>query len=167
MSAKSEIKRRIRKFGKITFAEFIEIALYWPHGGYYSDREAGGAQGDYYTSPVVHPAFGSLLAVQLFQMWEEMGEPEPFTVLELGAGNGLLCRDIITYAKEMPGNFASAIRYICLDRRKPETWDARLPHTGRVLANGLPFKQLEGCILSNEYLDACLLYTSPSPRDRG
>ena len=154
MSAKSEIKRRIRKFGKITVAEFMEIALYWPHGGYYTDREAVGAQGDYYTSPVVHPAFGSLLAVQLFQMWEEMGGPKPFTVLELGAGNGLLCRDIITYAKEMPGNFASAIRYICLDRRKPETWEARLPHTGRVLANGLPFKQLEGCILSNEYLDA-------------
>ena len=154
MSAKSEIKRRIRKFGKITVAEFMEIALYWPHGGYYSDREAVGAQGDYYTSPVVHPAFGSLLAVQLFQMWEEMGRPKPFTVLELGAGNGLLCRDIITYAKEMPGNFASAIRYICLDRRKPETWEAKLPHTGRVLTNGLPFKQLEGCILSNEYLDA-------------
>ena len=83
-------------------------------------------------------------------MWEEMGEPEPFTVLELGAGNGILCRDIITYAKDIPGNFANAIRYICLDRRKPEACEAGLPHTGRVLANGLPFKQLEGCILSNE-----------------
>ena len=154
MSAESEVKRRIQKLGKITFAEFIEIALYWPHGGYYTDGEAVGTQGDYYTSPVAHPAFGALLAIQLFQMWQEMGAPEPFTVLELGAGNGLLCRDIITYAKEIPSKFAGAIRYICLDRRTTETLETGLPNTGRVLSDGLPFKRLEGCILSNEYLDA-------------
>ena len=80
MSPEFEIKRRIRERGKITYAEFIEISLYWPHGGYYSSQEPIGAQGDYYTSPVVHPAFGALITVQLFQMWREMGEPAHFTV---------------------------------------------------------------------------------------
>ena len=154
MSAESEVRRRIQERGKITFAEFIEIALYWPQGGYYSGREPVGAQGDYYTSPAVHPAFGALLAVQLFQMWREMGSPAVFTVLELGAGNGLLCRDITSYAKEMPRGFAVALRYLCLDRRSPETLEAGTTGTGRILSDGLPFKGLEGCILSNEYLDA-------------
>ncbi len=154
MSAESEVRRRIQERGKITFAEFIEIALYWPQGGYYSGREPVGAQGDYYTSPAVHPAFGALLAVQLFQMWREMGSPAVFTVLELGAGNGLLCRDITSYAKEMPRGFAVALRYLCLDRRSPETLEAGNTGTGRILSDGLPFKGLEGCILSNEYLDA-------------
>ena len=81
MSAESEVRRRIQERGKITFAEFIEIALYWPQGGYYSGREPVGAQGDYYTSPAVHPAFGALLAVQLFQMWREMGSPAVFTAV--------------------------------------------------------------------------------------
>ena len=154
MSAESEVKRRIQNRGMITIAEFIEVALYWPYGGYYTSGEAIGSQGDYYTSPVAHPAFGALLTVQLFQMWHELGRPTPFTVLELGAGNGLLCKDIITYANEMPEEFARAIRYICLDRRMPNVLEAELPNASRVLSDGLPFKRLVGCIISNEYLDA-------------
>jgi SAM-dependent MidA family methyltransferase len=157
MSAESEIRRRIQEHGehgKITFAEFLSVAMYWPHGGYYTGREPVGAQGDYYTSPAVHPAFGALLAVQLFQMWREMDCPSPFTVLELGAGNGLLCRDIAAYAKELPQEFAAALRYVCLDRRTPDPIEKEIPGTDRVMADGLPFQGIQGCILSNEYLDA-------------
>ena len=157
MSAESEVRRRIQQRGengRITFAEFMEIALYWPHGGYYTGREPVGAHGDYYTSPAVHPTFGALLAVQLFQMWHQLGRPVPFTVLELGAGNGLLCRDINAYATELPEEFAEGLRYMCLDRRLTESIETGTPRTSRVLADGLPFKGLTGCILSNEYLDA-------------
>ncbi|MCH7737781.1 MAG: SAM-dependent methyltransferase [Chloroflexi bacterium] len=157
MSAESEVRRRIQErgeSGKITFAEFMEVALYWPHGGYYMDREPIGADGDYYTSPAVHPSFGALLAVQLFQMWRGMDRPTPFTVLELGAGNGLLCRDINAYATGLPEGFAAALRYICLDRRATGLVESGTPGTNRVLADRLPFKGLTGCVLSNEYLDA-------------
>ena len=160
MSAESEVRRRIEEsgdhgeHGKITFAEFMEVALYWPHGGYYAGGEPVGAQGDYYTSPAVHPSFGALIAVQLFQMWRDMGRPSPFTVLELGAGNGLLCRDICSYAAGLPDGFAAALRYVCLDRRAAGPVESGLPGTSRVLADGSPFKGLTGCVLSNEYLDA-------------
>ena len=156
MSAESEIKRRIRERGtngKITFAEFMEVALYWPQGGYYARGEPVGAHGDYYTSPAVHPSFGALLAVQLFQMWHQLGCPKPLTVLELGAGNGLLCRDIRSYATELSERFAEALRYICLDRRPTMAYESGTARTSRVLADGSPFKGLTGCILSNEYLD--------------
>ena len=157
MSAESEVRRRIQergKNGKITFSEFMEIALYWPQGGYYTGREPVGAHGDYYTSPAVHPSFGALLAVQLLQMWRHMDRPTSFTVLELGAGNGLLCRDIGAYAAELPDGFAEALRYICSDRRPTMAVESGTPGTSRVLADGLPFNGLTGCILSNEYLDA-------------
>jgi hypothetical protein len=59
MSAEAEIRRRIRERGPITFAEFMELVLFWPQGGYYLQREPIGPSGDYYTSPLVHPAFGA------------------------------------------------------------------------------------------------------------
>ena len=92
--AESEVRRRIEERGFITFAEFMDLALYWPRGGYYSSGDPIGPGGDYYTSPQVHPVFATLLAVQLFQMWELLDRPDPFTVVELGAGNGLLGRDL-------------------------------------------------------------------------
>ena len=144
MRADSDVRRRIQEDGRITIAEFMEIALYWPHGGYYTGREPVGAQGDYYTSPAVHPSFGALLAVQLFQMWLSMGRPSPFTLLELGAGNGLLCRDICSYAAGLPDGFAAALSYICSDRRTVSPIESGTPGTSRVLADGLPFKGLTG-----------------------
>ncbi|HIL30682.1 MAG TPA: class I SAM-dependent methyltransferase [Dehalococcoidia bacterium] len=154
MNAEYEIRRRIDERGKITFAEFMDVALYWPQGGYYTGREPVGAQGDFYTSPAVHPAFGALLAVQLFQMWQHMGQPSTFPVCELGAGNGLLSRDITSYAAELPSGFSAALRYVCLEQRSVDSLESGISGTSRVLADGLPFKNLQGCIISNEYLDA-------------
>ena len=72
--------------------------------------------GDYYTSPAVHPAFGALLAVQLFRMWQLMEEPSDFTVVEMGAGNGLLADDILACADGISDEFARSMRYVCIDR---------------------------------------------------
>ena len=155
INAESEVRRRIQERGKITFAEFMKIALYWPQGGYYTGPERVGAVGgDYYTSPAVHPVFGALLAIHLYQMWQVMDCPTPFTVLEPGAGNGLLCRDIVAYAAGLLDGFAQSLRYICLDRRPTASLEHGLPGAGRVLADGVPFRGLQGCILSNEYMDA-------------
>ena len=168
MSAEGEIRRRIRERGPITFAEFMELALFWPQGGYYLQREPIGPSGDYYTSPLVHPAFGALLAVQLFQMWQLMGRPGPFTVVEMGAGNGLLCRDIVAYSNQVGARhavpllleFQKSLRYVCIDRRTMAGVERDLPRdrqgplVDRLAAAGLPLRQVRGCFLSNEFLDA-------------
>ena len=160
MSAEGEIHRRIRERGPITFAEFMELALFWPRGGYYLSPERVGASGDYYTSPLVHPAFGALLAVQLFQMWRLLGRPSPFTVVELGAGNGLLCRDLVAYSAHLPTTFHQSLRYLCLDLRAALGVEAaqpspsRPPVVARIAAAGVPLRGIRGCFLSNEYLDA-------------
>ncbi len=154
MNAETEMRHRIAAHGPITFAEFMEVALYHPDGGYYTAGERVGAAGDFYTSPSAHPAFGALLAVQLFQMWELLGRPAPFTVAEPGAGNGLLCRDILAAAAGLPDGFARNLRYVCLDRRGIIGYERGLPGVSRVASRDLPLRGMIGCILSNELLDA-------------
>ncbi|PKB78937.1 MAG: hypothetical protein BZY88_15910 [SAR202 cluster bacterium Io17-Chloro-G9] len=155
MNPEQEIRRRIASVGPITLAEFIEVALYWPQGGFYAGRDpVGGRNGDFYTSPLVHPAFGALLAVQLLQMWQIMERPAPFTVIEPGAGSGLLARDIVSFASGLPKGFADCLQYICLDRRVLRGMESGVANTHRVASPGLPVRPVQGCVLSNEFLDA-------------
>ena len=175
MSAEQEIRRRIAAEGQITFGEFMEVALYWPDGGYYaSPRNAGplrgggpeqpqsvqvseeraGASGDYFTSPLAHPAFGALVAVQLYQMWQVLDRPGVFTVLEPGAGDGLMCRDVLDYAGEISRNFRDSLRYICIDRGVRTGHEQGLKGAHRIVSNTPTVRGVVGCVLSNELLDA-------------
>jgi SAM-dependent MidA family methyltransferase len=154
MSAEAEIHRRIHQKGAITFAEFMDLALFWPEGGYYLSGEPFGASGDYYTSPMAHPAFGALLAVQLFQMWQLMGCPNSFHVMEMGAGNGLLSRDITSYSQRLPPEFQRSFRYVCQDRRVHSGEERGLPNASRIVSSGVPLRGVKGCFLSNEFLDS-------------
>ena len=157
--AESEVRRRIDERGAVTFAEFMDLALYWPRGGYYSSGDPISPSGDYYTSPQVHPVFATLLAFQLFQMWQLLDRPDPFTVVELGAGNGLLGRDLVACWENLPCKPPPSLRYVCLDRRagpglEDEAGNNRTAAVSRVAASGIPLQPFVGCILSNEYLDA-------------
>ena len=82
---KEAIVARIRSPGALTFRDFMDAALYPPQHGYYrSHREKMGREGDYLTSPEVSPIFGVLLGRQLREMWQGMGEPRRFDVVEAG-----------------------------------------------------------------------------------
>ena len=156
--AQSEIFRLIRKEGAITFARFMEIALYWPNGGYYRNSNPVGPKGDFYTAPGAHPAFGALLAIQIYQMWSLMGNPDKFWIIEVGAGSGLLCYDLLRYADYLPQDFQKTLNYLCLDLRPFPGVEENLPSTpdralDRLVATNLPLKPLEGCIVSNELFD--------------
>ena len=149
----SEIKGRIAKQGKITFAEFMEVALYHPEGGYYTTTSPFGDSGDYFTSPAAHPAFGALIAVQLNRMWQALGRPPSFFAVEMGAGNGLLARDIIDYVNRMPAGFAESLRYIALERYAIYDVAAygRIQH---IVTDGIPLDGIVGCLISNELVDS-------------
>lgn len=153
-NAEDEIRRRLSDKGRLTFAEFMEVALYHPGGGYYTSGERVGAAGDYYTSPSVHPAFGALLSVQLFQAWQLLGLPVPFIIVEAGAGNGLLSRDILASASDLPAPFRESLRYLCIDRRTSAGLETGSAGASRICSSGLPLRDLAGCVLSNELLDA-------------
>ena len=152
-AAEQAIRDRIRRQGKITFAEFMRLALYHPIGGYYTSAAPFGAAGDYYTSPAAHPAFGALLCVQFRHMWRLIGKPQHFTVVEMGAGNGILAHDVAAYAPRLSPEFARCLRYICIDRYAPVSAAAH-PSFDSLRAHGVPLRNVIGCLLSNELVDA-------------
>jgi len=159
------IRGLIRERGRIPFAEFMDRVLYHPQLGYYnSSREKIGPMGDFYTSPNVHPIFGHLIARQLHQMWEILGQPSPFNIVEMGAGKGLLCADILDYCQEHLPRFYDDIRYILAEKspvfeEKQRGLLAPFSAQGkaewvspRVLLSGE--KTITGCLLSNELVDS-------------
>ena len=151
-----QIRDAIQRDGPISFDRFMELALYSPVGGYYRSHTPIGPAGDYFTSPTAHPLFGTLLAAQLQQMWELLGKPSLFTVLEAAAGNGVLASDIMSAAQTTP-EFARALRYVALDYAAPANplpTSQNMPVFEGVAATGVPFRGLVGCILTNELLDA-------------
>lgn len=151
---------RIRTGGGITFRDYMAMALYHPGLGYYtSRRDKIGRSGDYFTSPETSRVFGVLIGRQLREMWEVIGRPAEFTVVEVGAGTGALSRDILGWALSHAPDFADALLYVIVEisaalaERQRETLESE-GFTGRVSwRDDLPGGST-GCILSNELLDA-------------
>jgi SAM-dependent MidA family methyltransferase len=132
----------------------MEIALYHPHG-YYGGGQGGQRGRDYFTSPGAHPAFGALLAVQVYQVWYLLGAPSPFWVIEEGAGDGLLAHDLLAFAPHLEERFHRSLHYLALERGRPPHPDpAREKGAQRVLTTSLPLRPFVGCLLANEVIDA-------------
>ena len=155
------IVRRIRDRGPLTVAAFMEMALYHPELGYYTraSRRTGRA-GDFYTSVDVGPQFGALLAAQLDEMrrLHAAAGASELDLVEVGAGNGQLARDVLDAAESAYPALHAAARLTLVETSpaarasQPETLGrhrARL-HAG---ATDLP-DRISGVILANELLDA-------------
>jgi SAM-dependent MidA family methyltransferase len=151
---KDRLIERIEREGPMTFAAFMEAALYDPTEGFYSrtgDREPAGEDGHFVTSPHVSPAFGDLLARQVAEAWDLLGKPEPYSVLELGAGDGLLASQMLTAIQVVP-DLAKALRYVAVERTAGaiDRLRARGLNVARSLVDVGP---ITGCVVANEVLD--------------
>lgn len=161
VSALPTIVSRIREQGPMTLAEFMEIALYDPEHGYYASRERrSGRGGDFFTSVDVGPLFGELLAVQFEEMWRvHLGGPARFDIVEAGAGDGRLSRDVLDAAAREYPDFYRAVRLWVSERSVPARRTAvgvtLAPHADRIAGSGadLP-SSVCGVIFANELLDA-------------
>jgi SAM-dependent MidA family methyltransferase len=157
------LAERIRRFGPITFAEYMREALYHPLYGYYSKAETI-RFADYYTSVDVHPIFGRLLARQFAEMWQHMGMPEKFVLVEAGSGVGRLARQILEFARAKLPDFYVALDYIAIERSQSrgEQLTGRLAdfiQEGKCLAAmEIPARIASGCIFSNELVDALAVH---------
>lgn len=154
------IADRIRTSGPISFAEFMEISLYHPEYGYYARaaRRTGRA-GDFFTSVDVGPIFGELLARQFGEMWRLLGGPgQPFDLVEAGASNGRLARDVLDSAQRADPEFYAALRLWLVEQSpaaraaQPETLG---PHAGLLKYSGATTPEgIHGVVFANELLDA-------------
>ena len=112
----AQLRAAIAARGPIPFREFMERALYDPAHGYYASGHARlGREGDYFTSVSVGPLFGALLARQFAELWERLGAPADFTLVEQGAHRGELTRDIYMALRRLAPECARATRSIIIE----------------------------------------------------
>lgn len=149
---------------RITFAEFMEMALYHPQWGYYSSPSSIiGPQGDFVTSPHMGHDFGEMLAEQFADMWQALGQPNPFTLVEMGAGQGLVAADVLGWLRSHHPHCFACLNYIVVEKSaalKAEQ-QKRLSHwqsqgvslSWQTLAD-IPTQSIVGCAFSNELVDA-------------
>ena len=164
------ISSEIIRNGPIPFVRFMELALYHPQFGYYmrqpdgADHERIGWSGDFYTSSDVHPILGRAIAAQARQMDELVGCPTPFTIVEAGAGKGLLARDCLAAIHAEQDGFASRVRYVLIER-SPAMRELQRQNLAHWLSkpglvtwveglDGLAPQSVTGLFFSNELIDA-------------
>jgi SAM-dependent MidA family methyltransferase len=158
----ARIHAEIGRDGPITFARFMELALYDPDGGYYRAETARpGRAGDFVTAPETHPIFGWTLARAVDEAWERLGRPDPFVLREYGAGTGTLALTVLAGLEATGSRLAGRLRYdpIEAEPRRLATIAARFDDAGRSAAlvgpdgaaGGGP---TEGVVIANEVLDA-------------
>ena len=112
----SLIRAEIEARGPVSFAWFMQQALYHPEHGYYSSgRCAIGRRGDYFTNVSVGPLFGDLLAAQFAEIWRRLGKPNKFIIVEQGAHHGDFARDVLESARKHWSDFFAALRYEILE----------------------------------------------------
>ncbi|MSO64814.1 MAG: class I SAM-dependent methyltransferase [Alphaproteobacteria bacterium] len=99
----------IRTSGPISVAQYMAEALGHPKWGYYMSRDPFGRRGDFITAPEVSQMFGEMIGLWCATVWELMGSPRPFRLVELGPGRGTLMADALRAAATMPV-FRAAVR---------------------------------------------------------
>jgi SAM-dependent MidA family methyltransferase len=156
----ARIHDEIEREGPITFARFMDLALYDPDGGYYRAEDSRpGRDGDFLTAPEAHPIFGAALVRAVADAWVRLGRPETFVLREFGAGTGTLALAIVDgLAREQP-DLAARLRYdpIEVEPRRIAAIESRLEAAGHreilvmPATSGAP---VAGFVLANEVLDA-------------
>jgi SAM-dependent MidA family methyltransferase len=165
----SVITSEIVSSGPIPFVRFMDLALYHPQFGYYmrppdTGTERIGWSGDFYTSSDVHPILGEALEKQAEQIDQLLGQPDPFTVVEMGPGKGLLAKHFLSACQSGSNSLRQRLRYVLIERspamqelqrRNLATW---LNRPGLVTwvegLDGLAPQSVTGLFLSNELIDA-------------
>jgi SAM-dependent MidA family methyltransferase len=106
------IRAQIERHGPVSFAWFMQRALYHPEHGYYSSgRCAIGRKGDYFTNVSVGPLFGQLLALQFLEIWDRLGKLIDFVIVEQGAHDGQFALDVLEFVQKRRPEFFDALRY--------------------------------------------------------
>ncbi len=156
---------------RVTFANFMDWALYEPNLGYYcAPRPKIGGAGDFVTASHFGADFGELLAKHFVSLWQSLGSPDQFQVVEMGAGQGLVAADVLAYLHRCfvqqpasdPGQFWQALKYVIVERSpilraEQQQILQRFAASSKLTWQTWPQiadESVVGCFFSNELIDA-------------
>lgn len=150
-----------RQGGRIPYSTFMDLSLYGPDGYYSAGKvQLGGEREHFLTSPEQSEFFGATIGNGLSHVWEAMGKPTRFDIVEIGAGGGALAFSLLGWMEKVHPDFYDAIQYTILERGKELTprQKERVGKTHKVnwvlgSAYDLPFKGVKGAFISNELPD--------------
>jgi NADH dehydrogenase [ubiquinone] 1 alpha subcomplex assembly factor 7 len=154
-----KLKQQIRRDGPLTIGGYVEACLRDPEFGYYRRQAAIGAAADFITAPEISQTFGELIGLWCVMVWQQMGEPAAFNLIEFGPGRGTLMRDALRAMRLRPAVLAAARvhlidtsaaliaqqRLALADAGVPVSWPDQPPRTG---APDVP-----AIVIANEFLD--------------
>lgn len=153
---KAEIVRLIQNEGPLPVSRYMALALGHPRHGYYMTRDPFGREGDFTTAPEISQMFGELLGLWAAHLWQAMGAPSRFRLVELGPGRGTLMADVLRATRIVPGFHGALSVHLVetspvLRARQAET----LSGAGAVWHDTV-VSVLDGpaIVLANEFLDA-------------
>jgi len=143
----------------IPLDQFINISLYDKKFGYYMKKNPFGKEGDFVTSPLISNLFGEMLAIWCVAFWEHIGKPRKILLVELGPGDGTLCKDLLKIFRQFK-NFYNSLEINLLEV------SYKLKTIQKVKINNRKVKWIKkineiNCgpviFLGNEFFDHCLL----------
>lgn len=146
----------IDQHGPMTFARYMEMALYHPSLGYYrSPTPKFGGPGDFITAPISSPLFSRCLARYCIPLFKKTAS----IVLEVGAGSGVL---LVEFLLELERLGSLPERYYILELSgylrecQRASIEIRIPHLlDRIeWLQQWPVSPLSGVIIANELFDA-------------
>lgn len=100
---KAELIRLIANEGPMPVSRYMALCLGHPRHGYYMTRDPFGAAGDFTTAPEISQMFGEMLGLWAAHLWQAMGAPSRFALVEIGPGRGTLMADMLRATRIVPG----------------------------------------------------------------
>jgi SAM-dependent MidA family methyltransferase len=153
---KGIVLKKIEEKGKITFAEFMDIALYYPGLGYYQKENPFGTTGSFYTSVNASETFGFSIARSILNIIKQFNLPS--NLCEMGAGSGMLSNDILNYYRDNEPDFYKDVKYTIIEKSSYLiNRQKQLLHNHKEKVNWVEFDKFddfEGVFFSNELVDA-------------
>lgn len=158
MASSDVLRDIIAHSGPVSVADYMDLCLAHPEHGYYNTRDPLGQAGDFITSPEVTQVFGELVGVWCAHMWQVMGKPERFDLIELGPGRGTLMNDAMRAAGKLPGfGDAAQIRLVEMSPPLRQLQQQAMERSGHAATWHRALGDINGeacVIIANEFFDA-------------
>ncbi len=167
-----KLKARIKADGPISNWQFMRACQQDPEFGYYRTRNAIGKSGDFVTAPEISQVFGELIGLWCAVVWEQMGKPAPFDLIEFGPGRGTMLADALRACRVVPA-FLAALRVTLIESNValaaiqrdtlasvavPLQWFSSLDEARDARRKG-QIQRGAGIVLANEFLDTSIAGT--------